>query len=227
MRAMILAAGRGERLRPLTDRTPKPLLEVGGQPLLFHHLQRLAGAGFRHVVINLAYLGDQIRERVGDGARWGLQVHYSQEPEGALETGGGIAQALPLLGNGPFLVVNGDILTDYPFTRLRSLKCQHAHLVLVPVPAGRNHGDFSLRNAQVGNQGQPAHTFSGISVYHPSLFEGCPEGRWSVVPLLRQAVDAQHVTGELYRGRWHDVGTPEKWTELQSTEAGHALDQPR
>ncbi|MBT8062435.1 MAG: nucleotidyltransferase family protein [Xanthomonadales bacterium] len=209
MRAMILSAGRGERLRPLTDTTPKPLVEVAGKPLLFYHLERLAGAGFREIVINLAHLGKQITDAVGDGSRWGLNVHYSQEPDGALETGGGIAQARPLLGTAPFLVVNGDIWTDFPFIRLRAVKCDFAHLVLVPVPPGKNDGDFHLDGARVRNSGSPSHTFSGISVYHPRLFESAPGGRWSIVPLLRETVDRQFVSGELYNGRWHDTGTPE------------------
>lgn len=215
MRAMILAAGRGERLRPLTDRLPKPLLEVGGEALMARHLRRLAGAGFRQVVINLGHLGEKIEAAVGDGSRWGLAVHYSREPEGALETGGGIVQALPLLGDAPFLVVNGDIFTDFPFARLRSVKCDHAHLVLVPVPADRAGGDFALVNGRVHNTGQPAFTFSGISLYHPRFFDGAPGGRWSVVPLLREAVDRQQVTGEQYPGSWHDVGSAEKLRELK------------
>jgi len=216
MHAMILAAGRGERLRPLTDALPKPLLEVGGKPLLFHHLERLAQAGFQEVVINLGHLGAKIREAVSDGTRWGLNVHYSLEPERALETGGGIRQALPQLGAGPFLVVNGDILTDYPFARMRAVKCSHAHLVLVPVPESRPQGDFALINGRVHNQGEPAFTFSGISIYHPRVFDGSPGGRWSVVPLLRNTVEQQLVTGELYSGAWNDAGTPEKLRELQS-----------
>lgn len=220
MRAMILAAGRGERLRPLTDDTPKPLLEVAGQPLLFHHLERLAAAGFREIVINLAHLGDQLEQAIGDGGRWGVRVHYSREPEGALETGGGIAQALPLLGNAPFLVVNGDIYTDYPYARLRSVKCSHAHLVLVPVPKEKDGGDFALSGGRVHNTGQPMYTFSGICVYHPQVFEGAPTGRWSVVPLLRKTISEQVVTGEFYPGAWDDVGTPQKLLQLQSVKRG-------
>lgn len=209
MRAMILAAGRGERLRPLTDTVPKPLIEVAGQPLIFHHLDRLAGSGFREVVINVAHLGDMVRDRVGDGARWGLNIHYSQEPAGALETGGGIARALPLLGNGPFLVVNGDIYSDFPLGRLRFIKCDYAHLVLVPVPAAKNGGDFHLSAGRIYNSGDPGHTFSGISVYHPRMFESCETGRWSIVPLLRATVDRHFVSGEIHLGSWHDTGTPE------------------
>jgi MurNAc alpha-1-phosphate uridylyltransferase len=214
MRAMILAAGRGQRMRPLTDHLPKPLLDVHGEPLIFHHLRRLGRAGFNEIVINLGHLGPKIEAAVGDGSRWGVRVRYSREPEGALETGGGIAQALPLLGDAPFVVVNGDIYTDFPFARLRALKCARAHLVLVPVPADKPDGDFALVNGRVHNQGEPAFTFSGISLYHPRFFDGAPGGRWSVVPLLRAAVDRQEVTGELYPGSWHDVGTVEQLREL-------------
>lgn len=206
---MILAAGRGERLRPITDHTPKPLVEVRGRPLLFHHLDGLARAGFREIVINTAHLGEQIESAVGDGQDWGLNVRYSHEPEGALETGGGIARALPLLGESPFAVVNGDILTDYPLRRLRHVKCDHAHLVLVPVPAHRPEGDFRLAGGRVFNDGNRNRTFAGIAVYHPRLFDGAPDGRWSIVPLLRQTVDQQFVSGEYHPGRWSDVGTPE------------------
>ena len=210
MRAMILAAGRGERLRPLTDETPKPLIEVGGQALLFHHLDALASAWFRNIVINLGHLGGQIREAAGDGSKWSVNIHYSQEPEGALETGGGIRHALPLLGDGPFAVVNSDIYCDYSFERLRSIKCDYAHLVLVPVPEWLSEGDFALKHGRIHNQGDPGHTFSGISVYHPRVFKDSPGGRWSVVPLLRKTVDDHLVTGELFSGRWHDPGTPER-----------------
>lgn len=206
---MILAAGRGERLRPLTDTVPKPLIEVSGQALIFHHLDQLAGSGFKQVVINISHLGDQIREAIGDGSAWGLDVYYSQEPEGALETGGGIAQALPLLGDAPFLVINGDIYTDFPLGRMRSLKCDYAHLVLVPVPPAKQQGDFHLAKGRIINDGDPMHTFSGISVYHPRMFESCSSGRWSIVPLLRKTVDTQFVSGEIHAGMWHDTGTSE------------------
>lgn len=217
MDVLILAAGRGDRLRPITDRTPKPLLEIAGKPLIEHHIERLVAAGHRRLVINLAHLGEAIEERVGDGGRLGARVSYSREPPGALETGGGIVQALPLLGDAPFLVVNGDIFTDFRFARLRSVKCDHAHLVLVPVPADRAHGDFALVNGRVHNTGEPAFTFSGISLYHPRFFKGAPGGRWSVVPLLREAVERQQVTGEQYAGSWHDVGTAEKLRELRGS----------
>jgi MurNAc alpha-1-phosphate uridylyltransferase len=213
---MILAAGRGERLRPLTDNIPKPLLEVAGQALIFHHLDALSAAGFREVVINLAHLGDQLREAVGHGGKWGLNIHYSPEPAGALETGGGIARALDLLGSSPFLVVNGDIYCDYPFGRLRAVKCDYAHLVLVPVPHWREGGDFALQRGRIQNRGESQYTFSGISVYHPRFFEACEPGRWSVVPLLRNTIDSQLVTGEVHQGVWHDAGTISRLEQLQA-----------
>lgn len=215
MRAMILAAGRGERLRPLTDGTPKPLLEAGGKSLIEYHLERLALAGFRQIVINLAHLGEQIRAALGDGAKWGLGIRYSEEPPGALDTGGGIRQALPLLGSAPFAVINGDIFCDYPLSRLRAVKCEQAHLVLVPNPGDKARGDFALAGGRVANRGEPLHTFSGIAVYHPDFFAGSPAGSFSVVPLLRATADARQLTGELYRGDWHDIGTPKRLEQLR------------
>jgi MurNAc alpha-1-phosphate uridylyltransferase len=215
MRAMILAAGRGERLRPLTDAVPKPLVEVGGKPLIEHHLDALAGAGFREVVINQGHLGDQLPAALGDGGRWGINIHWSDEQPEALETGGGIFKALPLLGAAPFLVVNGDLWTDYPYTRLRAVKCDWAHLVLVPNPPHNPAGDFALEGARVREQGENRRTFSGIAVYHPRLFDGCSAGKFSVVPLLRAAMRDHLVTGELYRGEWNDVGTRERLEELR------------
>ncbi|NNK32379.1 MAG: nucleotidyltransferase family protein [Xanthomonadales bacterium] len=207
MRAMILAAGRGERLRPLTDDVPKPLVELGGKPLIEHHLESLAAGGFREIVINQGHLGDRLRDVLGDGGRWGLNIHWSDEQPRALETGGGIFKALPLLGSAPFLVVNGDIWTDYPCARLRAVKCDWAHLVLVPNPDHNPEGDFSLQAARVRADGEDRKTFSGIGVYHPRLFEGCRAGRFSVVPQLRNAMEQHVVTGEEYRGGWSDIGT--------------------
>jgi MurNAc alpha-1-phosphate uridylyltransferase len=215
MRAMILAAGRGERLRPLTDTTPKPLLEVGGKALIEYHLDALAAAGFREVVINLSHLGEQIRDTLGDGSKRGLKIHYSPEPAGALGTGGGIRQALNLLGDAPFAIINGDVFTSYPLARLRAIKCDHAHLVLVPNPAHHPKGDFSLRGGYVSEEGQPLHTFSGISVYNPRFFATAPTGNFSVVPMLQTAMTQQQVTGELYRGVWHDIGTLERLENLR------------
>ena len=216
MRAMILAAGRGERLRPLTDSLPKPLIEVGGKPLIEYHLERLAAAGFRDVVINQGHLGHMLPEQLGNGDRWGLSLHWSVEPPEALETGGGMYQALPLLGNGPFLLVNGDIYTDYPLARLRAIKCDLAHLVLVPNPPHNPGGDFSLQGARVRSKGPDQYTYTGLAVYHPRLLAGCSEGRYSIVPILREAMETQLVTGELYRGQWLDIGNPERLQSLRA-----------
>lgn len=215
MRAMILAAGRGERLRPLTDSTPKPLVELGGRPLLAHHLEALAAAGFREIVINQGHLGDQLPAALGDGSRWGVRIHYSDEQPEALETGGGVFQALPLLGRGPFAVINGDVWTDYPFGRLRAVKCDWAHLVMVPNPEHNPRGDFSLQSGRVREDGPNRLTFSGVAVYHPRLFDGCRPGKFSVVPLLRAAMTGHLVTGEEWRGAWDDIGTLERLDALR------------
>jgi MurNAc alpha-1-phosphate uridylyltransferase len=216
MRAMILAAGRGERLRPLTDATPKPLIEAGGQALIAHHLDKLAHAGFREVVVNTGHLGDQLPAALGDGARWGLSIVYSEEPPEALETGGGIFQALPLLGEGPFAVVSGDIWSDYPLERLRHVKCDTAHLVMVPNPAHHPEGDLALVGGRLRTEGSPRYTFSGMAVYHPRFFDGCETGRWRITGLLRRTADERLVTGELHRGAWFDSGTPERLAALRA-----------
>jgi MurNAc alpha-1-phosphate uridylyltransferase len=216
MRAMILAAGRGERLRPLTDSIPKPLVEAGGKPLIEHHLQALAGAGFREIVINQGHLGGMLPLAIGDGSRWNVTIHWSDEQPEALETGGGIHKALPLLGSSPFLVVNGDIWTDYPYSRLRAIKCDWAHLVMIPNPQQHPEGDFSLRNARIRNEGENMLTYSGIGVYHPRLFEGCTPGKFSVVPLLRSAMENHLVTGEKYGGGWEDIGTLERLEAIRN-----------
>ena len=215
MRAMILAAGRGERLRPLTDHTPKPLLEVGGHTLIGHHLQKLAQAGFREVVINLSHLGDMICESLGNGSKWGLNIHYSPEPEEALNTGGGIQQALPLLGDAPFAVINADIFTHYPFSRLRAIKCDQAHLIMVPNPDHNPKGDFAPQGGHIDPDSEPRYTFSGISVYNPRFFESTSRGRFSVVPMMISAAQEGKVTGELYRGLWHDIGTKQRLKTLR------------
>lgn len=217
MRAMILAAGRGERLRPLTDSVPKPLVDLGGKPLIEYHLESLATAGFREIVINQGHLGDQLQAALGDGGRWGIHIHWSNEQPEALETGGGIFKALPLLGAGPFLVVNGDVWTDFPFGRLRAIKCDWAHLVLVPNPAHNPRGDFALHGARLREEGPSKRTFSGIGVYHPRLFTGCKPGKFSVVPLLRAAMRDHLVTGELFNGAWDDIGTPGRLESLRRT----------
>jgi len=215
MRALILAAGRGERLRPLTDSTPKPLLEVGGKLLIEYHLEHLATAGFRELVINLSHLGDKIRDTLGDGSAWGLNIRYSPEPPGALGTGGGIKQALPLLGEAPFAIINADVFTSYPLARLRAIKCDHSHLVLVPNPAHNPNGDFALQGGYVNADGQPRYTFSGISVYHPRFFDTAPIGSFSVVPMLQAAMALHQVTGQTFKGVWHDIGTLERLEALR------------
>jgi N-acetyl-alpha-D-muramate 1-phosphate uridylyltransferase len=215
MRAMILAAGRGNRMRPLTDRTPKPLLQVGGKPLIQYHVERLAAAGVREIAINHAHLGQQIEETLGDGARFGVSIRYSPEGEGlALETGGGIFKALPLLGPEPFLVVNADIWTDCPFADLSLAEGDLAHLVLVENPPQHPQGDFALDGGRVQAEGPPRYTFSGIGVYRPGLFADCVPGAFPLAPLLRRAMDLGLVGGRLHRGHWYDIGTPERLAAL-------------
>lgn len=215
MRAMILAAGRGERMRPLTDHTPKPLLPVAGKPLIVHHLEALRSAGFGEIVINTGHLGDRLPAALGDGRAWDVRIAYSPEPPDALETGGGIFQALPLLGPEPFLVVNGDVWTDYPFKRLPATISGLAHLVLVDNPPHHPEGDFSLTGAgRVETAPTRRLTFSGLSVLHPELFAGCEPGRFPLGPLLRRAMTTRQVTGEHYAGLWRDIGTPQRLAEL-------------
>jgi MurNAc alpha-1-phosphate uridylyltransferase len=214
MRAMILAAGRGERLRPLTDTLPKPLVPIAGKPLIEYHLEALAAGGFREVVINQGHLGSLLPEALGDGQQWGINIHWSDEQPEALETGGGIFKALPLLGSTPFLVINGDVWTDYPFGRLRAVKCDWAHLVMVPNPAHNPTGDFALDGARIRENGDSRLTFSGIGVYNPRLFGSCEPGKFSVVPLLRAAMSNYLVTGERFTGAWDDIGTPERLDNL-------------
>ncbi len=218
MKAMILAAGRGVRMRPLTDACPKSLLEVGGKPLIVRLLQRLARAGFGEAVINHAYLGHMIEAALGDGSRFGLSIRYSPERE-ALETAGGIAQALPLLGPEPFLVVNADIYSDHDFSALAQLDLRDdlAHLVLVDNPPQHPRGDFALSAGRVRESGERLLTFSGMGVYAPRLFGGIPPGaKVALAPLLRKAMVAQRVSGEHYRGRWHDIGTVERLQALDA-----------
>jgi len=223
MKAMILAAGKGERMRPLTLHTPKPLLPVAGQPLIEYHLRALAAAGYTEVVINHAWLGQQIEDHLGDGSRFGLSIRYSPEGE-PLETGGGIFKALPLLGDAPFLLINGDVWTDYDFTRLRVPLQGLAHLVLVDNPGHHGRGDFRLEGEQVvdGDDAPGTLTFSGVSVLHPALFEGCQAGAFKLAPLLRQAMTAGQVSGEHYRGHWVDVGTQERLAEAEQLIEGRA-----
>ncbi len=215
MKAMILAAGKGERLRPLTLHTPKPLVRAAGVPLIEYHVRALAAAGITELVINHAWLGEQIEAYLGDGERFGVQIRYSAEGE-PLETGGGIHRALSLLGEQPFLVVNGDIWTDYDFARLAPLSSGLAHLVLVDNPAHHPEGDFLLDDGAVraGGEGMRL-TYSGLALLHPRLFEGCQAGAFKLAPLLRQAMAAGLVSGEHHRGRWVDVGTHERLAEVK------------
>ena len=220
MRAMILAAGRGERMRPLTDQTPKVLLAAGGKPLLQWHVENLQRAGVERVVINHAWLGEQIERRLGDGSRFGLRIVYSPEAQ-ALETAGGIAKALPLVGDEPFLVVNGDVFSDFDFARLLprigalASEPLRAHVVLVDNPLHHPGGDFGLRGERVAPDGEQRLTFSGIGLYHPRLFATINAGdRAPLAPLLRTAMRDGAVTGEHYRGLWFDVGTPERLAQL-------------
>ena len=215
MKAMILAAGRGERMRPLTDHTPKPLLPIAGQPLITHHLMALRAAGISEIVINTGHLGEQLPAALGNGLDWGVHIAYSPEPPAALETGGGIFQALPLLGSEPFLVVNGDVWTDYPFARLPIAPAGLAHLVLVNNPPHHPEGDFVLAaDGTVEERGAPRLTFSGISVLRPELFTGCAPGRFPLGPLLRRAMAVGQVSGEHHGGVWLDIGTPQRLAEL-------------
>jgi len=218
MKVMILAAGRGVRLRPLTDTKPKSLLEVGGKPLIVLHLQKLARAGFTDIVINHAHLGAMIEAELGDGSKFELAIRYSPESE-ALETGGGIAAAMPLLGSEPFMVINADVYTDYDFSALSGFRLGDglAHLVLVDNPAQHPHGDFALAAGRVRESGSPMLTFSGIGIYAPRLFSGIPSrAKVPLAPLLRKAMAADRVSGEHYRGRWHDIGTAERLQALDA-----------
>jgi MurNAc alpha-1-phosphate uridylyltransferase len=213
--AMVLAAGRGERMRPLTDQVPKPLLMVRGKPLIVYHLEKLSRLGVKRVVINLAWLGEQIRAALGDGAQWNLQIHYSDEGGEALETGGGIFQALPWLGPAPFLVVNADVFTDFDFGCIQIAPEALAQLVLVANPKHHPHGDFALVDGQLQELGGARWTYSGIGLYRPELFEGCSPGRFALVPLLRRAMAARRLRGQVFEGGWSDVGSIERLAALQ------------
>jgi MurNAc alpha-1-phosphate uridylyltransferase len=218
MKAMILAAGRGERLRPLTHATPKALVEAGGTPLIGWHLKRLAASGLREVVINVSHLADQIVEALGDGARYGVRIAWSREPE-PLETAGGIANARRLLGAAPFLLVNGDIYCEYDFSSLLNIRLEDslAHLVLIPNPPYHPKGDFTLERGMVGNEPAPRYTYSGIAVMSPALVASVPAGEKApLAPMLRAAAEQKRITGELYAGLWQDVGTVERLAALRA-----------
>lgn len=221
MKAMILAAGRGERMRPLTDHLPKPLLQVGGKMLIAYHLEKLKAANITEVVINHAWLGEKIEQALGDGSRYGLSIHYSAEGE-ALETAGGIVKALPLLGDAPFMVINGDIFCDYDVANLPASLPGLAHLLLVNNPLHHPQGDFVLTDSgHVVASGVEKLTFSGIGVYHPDLFKDFQPGKRALAPVLRDAMQQQQVTGEHHHGIWHDIGTPERLNELDKSLLKH------
>jgi N-acetyl-alpha-D-muramate 1-phosphate uridylyltransferase len=215
MKVMILAAGRGERMRPLTDHTPKPLLPVAGKTLIEHTIKQLVAAGFNDIIINHAHLGQQIEQHLGSGQQYGATIHYSPEGEQGLETAGGIINALPLLGDAVFLVVNGDVATDFPFAELKNRTVDLAHLVLVDNPAHHPQGDFGLDDAgKVTEKDAEKFTFSGIGLYRPELFSNIPAGSSKLGPLLRQAMPSQRVSGQKFAGFWMDIGTPERLQEL-------------
>jgi len=222
MKAMILAAGRGERMRPLTDRTPKPLLKVGGKPLIVWHIENLVKAGFKEIVINHAHLGEQIEAALKDGTEWGAHIQYSPEKV-ALETAGGIANALHLLGEASFLVVNGDIFTNIDFAKIDLTSPNLAHLVMVSNPPQHAQGDFALQDGRLFAEGVSKLTFSGVGIYHPDFFAGVVRGESArLAPLLKTAMMRNLVTGQHYQGEWHDVGTPERLAELDASLKGRS-----
>jgi len=215
MKAMILAAGRGERMRPLTDVTPKPLLRAGPKRLIEYHLINLAQAGFTDVVINVAWLGQQIIEELGSGEKYNINISYSNEGDRALETGGGIFNALPLLGEEPFLVINGDVWTDYPFEKLRSFQLKDkAHLVLINNPEHNLKGDFSICDGRLLNNANDRYTFSGIGIYSNEFFITSGDGKYPLAPMIRHYIDADEISGEVYEGKWIDIGTPQRLESL-------------
>ena len=211
---MILAAGRGERMRPLTDATPKPLLKAGGKALIEYPLEKLSSAGYTDIVINIHHLGEQIREFLGSGQRYGVTLHYCDEQPEALETGGGIFNALPWLGKDAFCVVNADIHCDHDLAPPALTRETLAHLVLVPNPAHNPEGDFALRDGKIATDGGPQWTFSGIGWYRPELFNGCQPGKFPLAPLLRRAAEKGQGSGEIHHGLWFDIGAPERLRQL-------------
>jgi MurNAc alpha-1-phosphate uridylyltransferase len=220
MKAMILAAGRGERMRPLTDSTPKPLLRIGGKPLIEYQVESLARAGVQGLVVNLAWRGRQIKTFLGDGSKYGIEIAYSDEGDEALETGGGIHRALPQLGSEPFWLVNGDIYCEFDFPGRQLQPGILGHLILVPNPVHHPAGDFVLDRDRVRRQGGPASTYSGVALLHPELFAEATPGKFPLAPLLIDAMQVGHVTGELFTGTWVDVGTPERLRELDQQMSG-------
>jgi len=217
MKAMILAAGRGERMRPLTDNRPKPLLKIGSKTLIEYSIEKLVSAGFKEIVINTAYLGQQIQNYCGNGSNWGATIVYSDEGDTALETAGGIAKALPLLGKQAFLVINADIIYDYPLSKLRNTTIDQAHLVLIDNPPHHRLGDFGLNsNGLLSVVSADKLTFSGIGIYQPSLFAGIPAGPMKLRPILDQAIQNKQISGEKFSGLWFDIGTPQRLQEISA-----------
>jgi N-acetyl-alpha-D-muramate 1-phosphate uridylyltransferase len=228
MKAMILAAGRGERMRPLTDHTPKPLLKAAGKALIEYTIENLAAAGFGEIVINIAHLGEQIKDYCGNGKRWNVSIVYSDEGETALETAGGIAKALPLLGDKPFLVLNADIVCDYSLAGLRTKAIDLAHLVMINNPPHNPEGDFSLNaSGLLSEQGSNKLTFSGIGVYHPKLFENIPVAPLKLRPVLNAAMQLQRISGEKFSGLWMDIGTPERLQTVGAPDKHHPRETSR
>ena len=220
-RAMLLAAGRGERLRPITDTLPKPLVEVAGKPLIVYHLEALHRAGVREVVINLSWLGEKIRAALGDGGRYGVHISYSEEGPVPLETGGGIHRALPLLGSRPFLVVNADVWTNMDFSRVLTLdEGADARLMLAPNPPQHPRGDFWIEGDLVVERENERFTYTGVGMYRPEFFEGCVPGKFPLLPLLKRAIAARRLHGEVYGGEWLDIGSPDRLAWLDARERG-------
>lgn len=221
MKAMLLAAGRGDRLRPITDQLPKPLLSVAGKPLIVHHIEKLAAAGFKNIVINLSWLGEQIEQVLGNGEKFNVAISYSKEST-LLETGGGIFNVLPLLGPDPFLVINADIYTDFPITTIASPIHSLGHIILVQNPEHHPQGDYCLTvDGKINKQGSPTFTFSGIGIYTPELFHDCVAGVFRLPTVFDSAIAAQQLSGEIYQGLWCDVGTIERWQTLEKTLADY------
>ena len=217
MKTIILAAGRGERMQPLTDTTPKPLLKAGKKRLIEYTIDALVQAGLRDIVINHAHLGAQFPATLGDGKRYGARIQYSDEHEGRLETAGGIINALPLLGEAPFLVVNGDIWTDYPFAHLANktlTETQRCHLILVANPEHNPKGDFALSSGLLSDMGSEKYTYSGVGLYHPALFANLPAKSMPLKPILMKAIELNQAYGEIYQGQWSDIGTVSRLNAL-------------
>lgn len=225
MKAMILAAGQGKRLRPLTNTIPKPLIPINGIPLIVHHIYNLRDAGIKNIIINLAYLGDKIESYLGNGSQLGVNISYSHESGIGLETGGGIYNALPLLGQEPFIVINADVFCAYPFEHLNIKEECLAHIVLVNNPPHNLEGDFSISDGLLIDKKEKTYTFSGIAIYKPQFFYGYNSGRYSVTPLINKAINANKVSANIYQGTWFDIGTKERLEQAQQFFSKYVLNQ--